>query len=175
MITASKHPDLETVGSLLEANRLPVSDLSHLNLEYFVVLNQTDPEADAYISESQRSVDQSFTDKGLNKGSKVSVKSRAVAVAGVEAFGENGLLRSVAVAPECQGQGLGHVLMDEIESLSTDLGIAKLYLLTDTAESFFSKLGFQHTARERAPSSISSTREFSSICPASAAFMCKAI
>lgn len=171
MITTSKHPDFETVNALLQANSLPVSDLSLLNLEHFVVLTQTDSDSDAFISESQRSIDQLFNVQGL----KGVVKSHAVAVAGVEAFGEHGLLRSVAVAPECQGQGLGHVLIDEIEALSAELGVVHLYLLTDTAEPFFSKLGFQHIARERAPSSISSTREFSSICPANAAFMFKAI
>jgi amino-acid N-acetyltransferase len=45
--------------------------------------------------------------------------------------------------------------------------------LTDTAEVFFSRLGYTTADRQRAPECIRSTREFAEICPMSAAFMVK--
>ena len=52
-------------------------------------------------------------------------------------------------------------------------GVHALYLLTTTAESFFEHRGYRRIDRAEAPPSIQSTREFSSLCPASSAFMIK--
>lgn len=48
-----------------------------------------------------------------------------------------------------------------------------LYLLTDTAEAFFERLGYTRVARETVPLGIQQTEEFSSLCPDDAAVMKK--
>ncbi len=92
---------------------------------------------------------------------------------GVELFESNGLLRSLAVAEEARGSGAGKVLVESIENYARDKGAQHLYLLTTTAEKFFSAMGYTKVARELAPASIRQTEEFAGICPGDAAFMKK--
>jgi arsenate reductase len=51
--------------------------------------------------------------------------------------------------------------------------VARIYLLTTTAAGFFGKRGYLPADRDQAPAGIRATREFSGVCPASAAFMVK--
>lgn len=50
-------------------------------------------------------------------------------------------------------------------------GIERLWLLTETAEPFFARLGFERVSREMAPPTIQLTSEFGSVCAASASCM----
>jgi amino-acid N-acetyltransferase len=90
---------------------------------------------------------------------------------GLELFGNVALLRSLVVAPDKRGTGEGAALLRHAEDHARARGVETLYLLTTTAESFFSKHGYQRAPRDSAPSAIRATREFSGICPASSAFM----
>lgn len=94
-------------------------------------------------------------------------------VVGLEVFGSVALLRSLAVAPEARGLGHGKTLVDAIEGYARGLGVTELYLLTTTARPFFESLGYAPADRSAAPEPIRATREFSSICPGSAAFLVK--
>jgi len=96
-----------------------------------------------------------------------------VAIAGLELHGAEGLLRSVVVSPRSRSQGLGAMLVAHAEEVARSGGVAHLYLLTNTAERFFSRLGYARAAREAAPAAIRSTSEFSALCPASAVLMVK--
>lgn len=96
-----------------------------------------------------------------------------IGVVGVEVRGESGLLRSLAVRPDARGTGLGGSLVDAAERLARSHGIRRLFLLTDTAEKFFARRGFQRAERATAPPEISGTSEFGSICPSTSAFMVK--
>ncbi len=98
-----------------------------------------------------------------------------IAVVGVEPHGEVGLLRSLAVAAESRGMGLGRALVRHAEAWARAQGVATLYLLTRHAAGFFAHLGYIETPREAAPAAIAATAEFSWLCPASAAFMRKAL
>lgn len=98
-----------------------------------------------------------------------------VGVVGLEARGEVALLRSLAVAATHRGGGLGSELVAAVERLASQEGILDLYLLTTTAETWFARRGYRRLPREAAPDGIRSTAEFSSICPASSAFMRKAL
>jgi amino-acid N-acetyltransferase len=98
---------------------------------------------------------------------------RLVGVVGLEARGVVGLLRSLAVEPDRRGTGLGSELVTALEKVAAGNGITDLYLLTTTAEAFFARRGYQRVPREAAPAGIRGTAEFSSICPASSAFMTK--
>ena len=92
---------------------------------------------------------------------------------GLELYGEAALLRSLAVAPNRRGSGLGSRLVEHAERYARDRGVRSLYLLTTTAEAFFLRLGYVRIARDEAPADIKTTTEFSGICPTSSAFMVK--
>jgi N-acetylglutamate synthase-like GNAT family acetyltransferase len=77
-----------------------------------------------------------------------------------------GLLRSLVVAPDWQGRGLGERLVADIEAVARHQGICTLYVLTETAEGFFHSLGYVATDRNKAPAEIR-------LCPASAACLRK--
>lgn len=98
--------------------------------------------------------------------------SRAlVGVAGLEVCAENALLRSVAVAPEWQGRGLGRVLVERVVATAEARGLHALYLLTTTAERYFPSLGFARVERADVPDDVRDTDEFRVACPASAVVM----
>lgn len=96
-------------------------------------------------------------------------------VVGVERYGENALLRSLVVAADHRGCGIGGALLEHAEAYARSRGVRSLYLLTTTAEEFFAKHGYVYADRERAPVTIKSTREFSSLCPSSSALMVKTL
>ncbi len=98
---------------------------------------------------------------------------KLVGVIGLEVYDTVALLRSLAVTPAQRKNGLGKSLVKFAEEYAADHGIESLYLLTTTAENFFSKLGYSSASREDAPSSIKSTSQFSGLCPSSSAFMSK--
>jgi amino-acid N-acetyltransferase len=93
--------------------------------------------------------------------------------AGLERFGNVGLLRSVLVAPELRGRGQGALLLSEMERYAMRQGVRTLYLLTTTAGPFFERRGYARCERERAPESLKATAEFMSLCPSSAICMSK--
>ena len=94
---------------------------------------------------------------------------------GLEGYGAVALLRSLAVAPAWQGRGLGAALLAHAERMARQRGIAALYLLTTTAEAFFTRRGYVRLAREAAPPVLHPTAEFAALCPASAACLTKAL
>jgi amino-acid N-acetyltransferase len=94
-------------------------------------------------------------------------------VVGLELFGTIGLLRSLAVVSSRRRTGLGSRLVAQAEDYARNHGIKSLYLLTDTAEAFFTHRGYRRLGRDEAPHAIRETREFSEICPVSSVFMIK--
>jgi amino-acid N-acetyltransferase len=100
---------------------------------------------------------------------------RPVAGGGIEAYGTQGLLRSVVVEESVRGRGYGRALTDALEDAAARDGVETLYLLTETAESFFSERGYRRVARADAPRAIRRTTEFGVLCPASATCMAKTL
>jgi amino-acid N-acetyltransferase len=96
-----------------------------------------------------------------------------VAVGGLEVCCNNALLRSVAVKQEWRKHGLGRDLVQRLVHLGEARGMSTLYLLTQTAEHYFPRFGFERIAREDVPPEIAETLEFTSACPASAVAMAK--
>jgi amino-acid N-acetyltransferase len=54
-----------------------------------------------------------------------------------------------------------------------ELGAKEVFLLTDTAEKFFDKAGFQKMNRADAPARISEHKQLTQLCPSSAVLMWK--
>ena len=98
-----------------------------------------------------------------------------VGVGGLERYGPDALLRSVAVPSEHRGDGYGTAIYREIEDRARRDGIERFYLLTETAEGFFAELGFEVVGRDDAPEAIRETTEFGELCSAAATCMRKAI
>ena len=91
--------------------------------------------------------------------------------AGVEVHGGVGLLRSVVVAPQLRGTGLGKGLVAERLAWARGEGLGAVYLLTTTAPDFFAALGFERVERHSAPPPIRQSREFAVVCPGSSVLM----
>ena len=98
---------------------------------------------------------------------------RIVATGGLEIFEDNALLRSLVVSPEMRGQQLGKKLTDTLCQHAQTKQVQHLYLLTETAEEFFTAQGFKRTLRDTAPDTVKQTQQFSGLCPDSATFMVK--
>ena len=98
---------------------------------------------------------------------------RTIGAVGLETYGSSGLLRSLVVAPEARGSGLGGRLVDALEDAARSSGVRRLVLLTQTAETFFSHRGYAVIDRADAPAELRDSTEFRSLCPASATCMSK--
>jgi amino-acid N-acetyltransferase len=98
-----------------------------------------------------------------------------VGLAGLEVYGPDALLRSVAVDREARGEGVGGQLVAAAEDLARRLDLGTVYLLTTTAQAFFSRLGYQDCARDAAPGAVRESWEFRAGCPTSAVLMKKVL
>ena len=96
-------------------------------------------------------------------------------VAGLERCADNALLRSVAVAEEWRGRGLGNALVTQLISNAEREGLDRLYLLTTTADRWFPAFGFTRISRDDVPAEVRATSEFRDICPSSAIVMMRPV
>ena len=95
------------------------------------------------------------------------------AVGALERFGNLALLRSLATAESARSRGFGRQLVEELQALAANEGIVELYLLTESAERFFTALGFHEVERASVPQAIKDSQQFSSLCPGTATVMVK--
>lgn len=93
----------------------------------------------------------------------------------LERFGTTALLRSVVVATERRGAGVGQRIVRELEQRARAAGVRELVLLTQTAESFFRRQGYRVVERGSIAQAVQMSEEFRSLCPASAICMAKAL
>jgi amino-acid N-acetyltransferase len=96
---------------------------------------------------------------------------QVVGAAALEQHGEYALLRSLVVEPSRRGGGLARRLVADRMARAEALGVDAVFLLTTTAERFFSAAGFERIERSVVPDAIRASAEFASICPTSAAVM----
>ena len=92
---------------------------------------------------------------------------------GMELYGDKALLRSLAIQRDYRNKGLGKELCSALISKAKKMNVNNIYLLTETAEGFFSKQGFQNIERKSVPLAIKHTYEFSTLCPEGAVCMVK--
>lgn len=102
-------------------------------------------------------------------------KDRLIGVAGMECYNHIGLVRSLAVEKQFQGNGTGKKLYEALEKDALNKEILRLYLLTTTAQVYFEKLDYEVIERDLAPLPIQQTNQFSALCPQSAVFMQKSL
>jgi amino-acid N-acetyltransferase len=92
---------------------------------------------------------------------------RIVASAGLEWHGRAALLRSLAVAADRRGTGLGAAVVRRALSEAVRAS-GGLYALTTTAERFLARLGFERVPRSSLPPELLASRELQGACPDSA-------
>lgn len=98
---------------------------------------------------------------------------RVAGCVGMEAHGEDALLRSLAVDTMMRGEGYGYRLLELMEQRARDEGVRRLYLLTTSAADFFAHHGYEKIDRASVPEAIRNTTQFAGICPASATCLYK--
>lgn len=98
-----------------------------------------------------------------------------VGCVGIERYGRDALLRSLAVEDSRRGTGQGRHLAGAIEAHAASTGIAQLFLLTTSAAVFFEGRGYRHIARADAPQAVQASTQFAELCPASSACMAKTL
>lgn len=94
-----------------------------------------------------------------------------VGCAGAEPRGDVALLRSVAVAPGLQCQGIGRQMVLLLLEEARRRNFKAVALLTTTARDYFQRFGFTSADRAAAPAALQQSAEFQGACPASADFM----
>jgi len=98
-----------------------------------------------------------------------------VGTAALELYGTAALLRSVAVAVERRGRGLGAALTATALDLARRRGVRTVYLLTETAAEFFPRFGFRPIPRPAVDPAVLGSAEFTTACPASALVMARTL
>lgn len=96
---------------------------------------------------------------------------RVVGCVALELYGEAALLRSLAVAEPERGTGLGRALAGEALAAARRAGARHAILLTETAESFFARLGFEPIPRAAVPEALGASAELRGACPEGARVM----
>ena len=94
-----------------------------------------------------------------------------IATSGFEHIGQLALLRSVTVDPKFRGQGLAASLIANRLSQMRWLRVEAVYSLTETAQQYLSRFGFEIVDRDSLPPGIQTTQQCQSLCPASATAM----
>lgn len=98
-------------------------------------------------------------------------EGQRVGVGGLELYGTDALLRSVAVPSSMRGDGYGTAICGALESRARSSGVETLYLLTTTAIEFFEARGFETIARSDVPEAVRCSAEFGDLCPDGASCM----
>ncbi|MEM0962531.1 MAG: arsenic resistance N-acetyltransferase ArsN2 [Bacteroidota bacterium] len=106
---------------------------------------------------------------------EITLDGRVVGCVGVEPYGDAGVLRSLAVAEEMRGRGLGGRLVDAAEALARGNGHRAVYLLTTTAAPFFEQHGYLRMSRDAVPDAVRRSSLFAACCPASAVCLGKTL
>lgn len=97
--------------------------------------------------------------------------SELVVAGGLEPASPYALLRSIVVHEDYRRRGLAQRITDHLLHRAEKQGVTAVFLLTETAETWFLKFGFRRVEREQVPDAVRSTRQFASLCPQSATCM----
>jgi amino-acid N-acetyltransferase len=96
---------------------------------------------------------------------------RIIGSVALERVGADALIRSLAVARQHRGRGLGATLTERAIEAARSQGLRALYLLTTTAREYSLRRGFEVIDRREVPAGIFALSQFKSLCPATATCM----
>ena len=95
-----------------------------------------------------------------------------VGTGGLEVHGPYALLRSLSVKFGIRGKAVGSSITQFLLDEAKKKKLKAVYLLTETARSFFLRKGFQDVPRDNVPEEVKASSEFAHVCPTSASVMC---
>ena len=98
-------------------------------------------------------------------------RAELIACAGLELHDRAGLLRSVAVSENHRSHGLGEKLVQAVLDHAKAHHLSSISLLTETAQDYFPRFGFQISTRDMLPASLHASAEFRGACPDAAIAM----
>ncbi|AFT84992.1 arsenic resistance N-acetyltransferase ArsN2 [Paraburkholderia phenoliruptrix] len=101
--------------------------------------------------------------------------SGTIACGGVEYYAEFALMRSIVVARDARGRGLGDTIIAHLLAACRTRAVRSVALLTTTAEHYFAGQGFAPVARNEVPPPLLASSQFRGVCPASAITMLKVL
>jgi N-acetylglutamate synthase-like GNAT family acetyltransferase len=96
-----------------------------------------------------------------------------VGFGGLEIYGYDALLRSIVTLPPLRQVGMGAAIVATLEGEAHARRCGKVYLLTTSQADFFARLGYAPCRRDNVPEAIRGSRQFTTLCPASATPMVK--
>ena len=142
-INSATKTDLAAITALLQKTDLPPDGIEP-HLENFLIIRDSSSSKDS---------------------------ARIIGCAGLEIYDKSALLRSVAIHPDFQKEGYGTSLVNRIIELARRKDITKLFLLTNTAEEYFKKKGFNIVLRDQVPDDMKESVEFKVLCTSSPVMM----
>ncbi|HEY9102315.1 bifunctional helix-turn-helix transcriptional regulator/GNAT family N-acetyltransferase [Chitinimonas sp.] len=89
--------------------------------------------------------------------------------------GPVGLLGALVVAPSATGQGVGQRLLEALQVQAENLGLNKLYLLTDRADGYFARHGYTAVPVKAVPAGVRAAAAFHAKGTPAATAMVKAL
>ena len=92
-------------------------------------------------------------------------------VGGLEHYGDDGILRSLAVRSSHRARGMGAALTRAVMAAAASRGVKRLFLLTTTAEHYFPRHGFRVIDRQHVVGPVTRSVEFRGACPETALVM----
>jgi amino-acid N-acetyltransferase len=101
--------------------------------------------------------------------------TKLIGAGALQKFGKVALVRSVAIDTSRRGSGVGATIVRHLEHLAREQSITEVVLLTETAKTFFEKLGYREIERAKAPVAVHESAEFRTLCPSTAVCMLKSL
>ena len=98
---------------------------------------------------------------------------KVIGLIGMEKYGQYGLLRSMVVHPDYRNRHIAETLIHTLEQGEASDNTTEMFLLTETADQYFSRKGYSAIDRNNVPDEIKQSSEFSHVCPVSAVVMRK--
>ena len=93
----------------------------------------------------------------------------------MEVYGRDVLLRSIVVATDARGEGVGRAITEWLLAHAGALGAGRAFLFTTNARAYFEEIGFEVVDRSTAPQSILLTRQAIALRPASAVLLTRTV
>ncbi len=87
---------------------------------------------------------------------------------GLERYRDQGLLRSLVVAAEARGRGVGTALLAAAQAAARESALREVVLLTATAAGFFRRHGFEPVPRSALAGPVATAPEVTELCPETA-------
>jgi N-acetylglutamate synthase-like GNAT family acetyltransferase/protein-tyrosine-phosphatase len=100
---------------------------------------------------------------------------KIVGCAGLEVYGHDGQVRSIAVDWTRRTAGLGTRLHERLLQEAVLCDVRRLFVITATAEDFFARHGYSKVRLDEVPAEIRASEEFRMHSPASAATMSRTV